>query len=179
MQTRRLISRPHPHRSPHSRPHADTQLSKLQEQYLEGKHTDMVIRVRVVREAEEPPAATHQEGAVDDDGKPRMGGDAAATSAGATAAAAAAATPVADAYTDIKAHVLVLCTLSPYFDRALGGEWAEAAERRVELTVADEQELEDLEAAHQAQLFGLLHARRRRIAAIGDATPASRLRGWA
>lgn len=33
---------------------------------------------------------------------------------------------------------------SPYFDRALSGEWVEAAERRVELEVPSEQELKDL-----------------------------------
>ena len=47
-------------------------------------------------------------------------------------------------HTDIKAHSLVLRTLSPYVDGALSGDWTEAAERRIELTVADEQELEDL-----------------------------------
>ena len=150
--------------TPTSHTHLDTQASKLQRQYLEGKHTDVVIRVRIGGETEEPQAATHQEGAVVDDGEAEDGGDAEAGSAGAAAAeategdttaasgdAAAAATPVvtaadpvADSYTDIKAHALVLCTLSPYFDKALSGEWTEATARRIELTVEDEQALEDL-----------------------------------
>ena len=49
-----------------------------------------------------------------------------------------------NAYTDIKAHSVVLSASSAYFDRALSGEWTEAAKRRVELTVDDEEELEDL-----------------------------------
>ena len=47
-------------------------------------------------------------------------------------------------YTDIKVHAGIVSARSAYFDRALSGEWAEAAERRVELTLEDEQELEDL-----------------------------------
>ena len=68
--------------------------------------------------------------------------EAAAVTAAAEAAAAAAA--AADVHTDIKAHSLVLRTLSPYVDGALSGEWAEAAERLIELTVDSEQELDDL-----------------------------------
>ena len=93
------------------------------------------------------------------------------------AAAAAAAAAVADVYTDIKTHSLVLRTHSTYVDRALGGEWIEAAERRVELTVADEQELEDLKLliklsysetyTHDNGLL-LLLAMRLRLAACAD-----------
>lgn len=43
-----------------------------------------------------------------------------------------------------KTHSLMLRTLSPYFDKALTGDWIEAAERRVELKVASEQEMWDL-----------------------------------
>ena len=120
---RGMAAQPHPrHRAtwsdaPHI-PHLHTQASKLQQQYEQGRLTDVVIRVRVVAGGEEPPAAKRK----------RMSKAAAA----------------ADAYTDIKAHALVLCTLSPYFDKALSGDWAEAAERRVELEVEDEQELADL-----------------------------------
>ena len=78
----------------------DTQAARLERQFLEGKHTDVVIRVRIA------------------------GGG--------------------DAYTDIKAHANVLSASSPYFDRALSGDWTEAVERQVELTVDDEQEQEDL-----------------------------------
>ena len=52
------------------------------------------------------------------------------------AAEAAAGCP-AEAYTDIKAHAMMLCARSAYFDRALSGEWAKATERRIELTVED------------------------------------------
>lgn len=57
----------------HNHTHMDTQASKLQQQYGEGKHTDVVIRVRIGGEAEEeePQADTRQEEAVDDDGGQR------------------------------------------------------------------------------------------------------------
>jgi hypothetical protein len=80
--------------------HPHVQLARLQQQFVEGKHTDMVIRVSVQGADSEP--------------------------------------------TDIKAHSLVLRTRSPYFDKSLSGEWAEAAERQVELTVEDKQALQDL-----------------------------------
>ena len=38
----------------------------------------------------------------------------------------------------------MLSASSPYFEKALSGDWTEAVERRVELTVPDEQALEDL-----------------------------------
>ena len=57
----------------------------------------------------------------------------------AAAAVAAAAGPV-----DIEAHAAVLSARSAYFQTVLTGEWVEAAARRVELAVADAQELEDL-----------------------------------
>jgi hypothetical protein len=47
-------------------------------------------------------------------------------------------------YTDIKAHSLVLRTRSLYFDKGLSGDWAEAAEQRVELTVENEQAVEEV-----------------------------------
>ena len=102
---------------------------RLLQQCVEGKHTDVVIRVRIGQEPvqqeqeHEEPAEKCQR-TVEEEKT-------------ATVEDAAQAT-------DIKAHALVLRTLSPYFDRALSGEWAEATERRVELTVDNEQELEDL-----------------------------------
>ena len=45
---------------------------------------------------------------------------------------------------DIPAHSLVLCARSTYFDRSLGGDWAEAAEQRVELALESTQALDDL-----------------------------------
>ena len=39
---------------------------------------------------------------------------------------------------------MVLCARSAYFEKSLTGDWAETAERCVELSVADEQELEDV-----------------------------------
>ena len=56
-----------------------------------------------------------------------------------------AAATATDAYTDIRAHAILLSASSPYFDKALSGEWAEAVERRIELEVMNEQELEDLQ----------------------------------
>lgn len=41
-------------------------------------------------------------------------------------------------------HSAVLCSRSEYFNACLSGAWAEAAERRVEVTVEDEQAVEDL-----------------------------------
>ena len=43
-------------------------------------------------------------------------------------------------YIDIHAHANFACAVTPYFDKCLSREWTEAAERRVELTVEDEQE---------------------------------------
>ena len=103
---------------PTSTARPSTQLARLQQQFVEGKHTDMVIRVRI--EEQQPPAGKRQR----------------------VTRAAAADAP--DGYTDIKAHSLVLRTHSPYFDKGLSGDWAEAAERRVELAVEDEQAVEDL-----------------------------------
>ncbi len=102
-----------------TRPSTFKQLARLQQQFVEGKHTDMVIRVHIKND--QPPAPK----------RPRT-----------TRATAAAADPVE--YTDIKAHSLVLRTHSPYFDKGLSDDWAEAAERRVELAVEDEQAVEDL-----------------------------------
>ena len=82
------------------RPASQRQAARLERQFLDGKHTDVVIRVRIADSIAKPP--------------------------------------------DIKAHSVVLSACSAYFDRALSGDWAEAVERRVELTVDDEQELEDL-----------------------------------
>jgi hypothetical protein len=113
----RHLTRTHPS---HHNTHTQQQLTRLQQQYLEGKHTDMVIRVRVIGEGEE------------EEQEPS------------TAKRMRISAEAADVYTDIKTHSLVLRTRSLYFDRALSGEWTEAAERRVELEVADEQELEDL-----------------------------------
>jgi hypothetical protein len=50
----------------------------------------------------------------------------------------------ADRYTKISAHAVVLCAQSAYFDKCLGGDWAESEERVVKLTVENDQELEDL-----------------------------------
>jgi hypothetical protein len=100
--------------------HLHTQLAKLQQQFVEGKHTDVVIRVRIR-------------------------GDAAAAKRQRTEGpASAGASTAADQYTDIPTHSLVLCARSAYFEKSLSGDWAEAAERRIELTVENEQELEDL-----------------------------------
>lgn len=49
----------------------------------------------------------------------------------------------ADLFTDIAAHANVLCSQSPYFDRCLGGDWAESVEGRVDVTVPNEQAAED------------------------------------
>jgi hypothetical protein len=38
----------------------------------------------------------------------------------------------------IKAHALVLASTSPYFERAMGGEWRESQDRSFEVEVADE-----------------------------------------
>ena len=95
----------------------------MQRQFEQGVHTDMVIRVRVGEP--QPPAAKRKR-------------------VSKAAAAAAAAAADADRFTDIKAHSVVLSARSDYVEACLRGEWAEAAERRVELTVPDEQALEDL-----------------------------------
>ena len=50
----------------------------------------------------------------------------------------------ANGCTYIKAHSVVLCSQSAYFDKCMEGEWTEAAEVRVEVTVPDEQAGEDL-----------------------------------
>ena len=96
------------------------QAARLQQEFAEGNFTDVVIRVRI-GEQHPPPAAKRQ----------RRG-------------KAAAAADAADRYTDIKAHAFMLSANSAYFKKALSGEWTEASERRVELSVKDEQELEDL-----------------------------------
>jgi hypothetical protein len=94
-----------------------TQLANLQRQFVEGKHTDIVIRIRVGEQQQ--PAAKRRRTTEEDEEE-------------------------GDAYRDIQAHSLVLRTRSPYFDKSLDGEWAEAAARRVELTVPDQQAAEDL-----------------------------------
>jgi hypothetical protein len=88
----------------------------------------MTIRVRIVEQQQQgqqqeqpPPPAKRQ--------RTQEQGDSGAT----------------DHYTDIPAHSLVLRAWSPYFDKCLSGDWAESAERRVEVTVENVQELEDLQ----------------------------------
>ena len=57
---------------------------------------------------------------------------------------AAAGVACPDQFTNIKAHSVMLGARSDYFQTCLRGEWPEAAGRRVELTVPDEQAVEDL-----------------------------------
>lgn len=95
-------------------------LASMQEQISRGKHTDMVIRVRV---------RGHDDTA-----------DATAPKRRRTSQVGAGI----DAYTDIPALSAILCVRSEYFEKALSGDWVESKERRVELVVHDEQELEDL-----------------------------------
>lgn len=94
--------------------------------FLEGKRTDIVIRVRIIgmeqQQQQQPAPPTTKLWQLTK-----------------TYAAAAAAAAFADRYTDIKAHSLVLSACSAYFDKCLSGDWADATTRRVELTVADEQ----------------------------------------
>jgi len=63
---------------------------------VEGKHTDMVIRVRI--EDDTPPAGKRKR------------------------AKRAAASDCAGGYTDIKAHSGVLCARSSYFDKGLSSD---------------------------------------------------------
>jgi hypothetical protein len=98
------------------------QAAKLQKQFAGGKHTDVVIRVRI-GEQQQQPAAKRARTTQEEEGS-------------ASAAASAGAAADGDICTDdIKAHSAVLCAQSAYFDKSLSGDWAEAAERRIELTV--------------------------------------------
>lgn len=105
-------------------------MARMQQQFEAGKNTDTVIRVCVASEEQDEGQQTPAPK------RPRMAGAASSS----TEAAAAAA----DQYTDINAHWLLLCARSAYFEKALDGGWTEAAERRVELVVDDEQAVEDL-----------------------------------
>ena len=100
------------------------QWAKLHQQFEEGVHTDVVIRIRVAPSNEKQDEQEQQQSPSAK--RTRM-------SNGAAAAAGA------DVYTDIKAHSVVLSGRSAYFEKALTGEWAEASTRRVELGVEDEQ----------------------------------------
>jgi hypothetical protein len=105
-------------------PPTHPQLPRLQQLFNQGTHTDMVIRVRIgEQQQQQAPAAKRRR---------------------TEEAASAGASTAVDQYTDIPTHSLVLCARSPYFDKALGGDWAESEQRRVEVTVENEQELEDL-----------------------------------
>ncbi|KAI9029153.1 hypothetical protein DFJ74DRAFT_477614 [Hyaloraphidium curvatum] len=99
-------------------------LDRLQQQFLEGQLTDVVVRVRVGEKAVSGASNCDATADVAEEGGPES--------------------ERPDAFVDIRAHTNVLCARSDYFAKCLSGDWVEAERRRVELALPDEQALEDL-----------------------------------